>query len=155
VSPIASNSLAGYIDGVATEAEAKTPPEGAPTGDVMRAKGLAREVFHQLVDRWSLLVIGALGKEPKLRFCQLRDQIEGVSQKMLTQTLRQLERDGLVSRQVYPVVPPRVEYRLTPLGTGLLSTVRGICSWAARRPLRTVVACPPAHCAPNPSRRRP
>jgi DNA-binding HxlR family transcriptional regulator len=97
--------------------------------DVMRSKGLAREVFNQLADKWTLLVIHALGQVPKLRFCQLRDQIEGVSQKMLTQTLRQLERDGLVSRHVYPVVPPRVEYKLTPLGHSLLATVRGICAW--------------------------
>jgi DNA-binding HxlR family transcriptional regulator len=97
--------------------------------DVMRAKGMAREVFNQLVDKWTLLVIRVLGQEPKLRFSQLRDRIEGVSQKMLTQTLRQLERDGLVTRHVFPVVPPRVEYKLTPLGHGLCATVGGICHW--------------------------
>jgi DNA-binding HxlR family transcriptional regulator len=103
--------------------------EGSANDDVMRSKGLAREVFNQLADKWTLLVIRALGQEPKLRFCQLRDQVEGVSQKMLTQTLRQLERDGMVTRHVYAVVPPRVEYKLTPLGHSLLATVRGICTW--------------------------
>jgi DNA-binding HxlR family transcriptional regulator len=103
--------------------------EERPIDDVMRSKSLAREVFNQLVDKWTLLVIGALGQEPKMRFCQLRDQVEGVSQKMLTQTLRQLERDGMVTRHVYAVVPPRVEYKLTPLGHSLLATVRGICTW--------------------------
>jgi len=98
-------------------------------GDVMRSKGLAREVFDQIADKWTLLVVSALGKQPKLRFCQLRDRIEGVSQKMLTQTLRQLERDGLVTRHVYAVVPPRVEYKLTPLGHSLRATVSGICTW--------------------------
>jgi DNA-binding HxlR family transcriptional regulator len=107
---------------------AESSPEGG-AGDVMRSKGLAREVFNQLADKWTLLVIRTLGQESKLRFCQLRDRIEGVSQKMLTQTLRQLERDGLVTRHVYPVVPPRVEYKLTPLGHSLLATVRGICTW--------------------------
>jgi DNA-binding HxlR family transcriptional regulator len=109
--------------------EARSPDAGNADEDVMRSKGLAREVFKGIADKWTLLVITALGKEPKLRFSQLRDHIEGVSQKMLTQTLRQLERDGLVTRHVYPVVPPHVEYKLTPLGHSLLLTVRGICAW--------------------------
>lgn len=70
-----------------------------------------------------------MGKQQPLRFVQLRDGIDGISQKMLTHTLRQLARDGLVSRKVYPVVPPKVEYCLTPLGRSLLSLVSGMCTW--------------------------
>lgn len=94
-----------------------------------RSQLLAREVIDRIADKWTLLVIDALGKNEKLRFTQLRKHINGISQKMLTQTLRQLERDGLISRHVYPVVPPKVEYKLTELGGSLLVTVKAICGW--------------------------
>lgn len=97
--------------------------------DVMRADCLAREIIDRIADKWTLLVIHALGEEKTLRFSQLRERVEGVSQKMLTQTLRQLERDGLVDRQVFAVVPPRVEYTLTPLGYSLMDIACGICLW--------------------------
>jgi DNA-binding HxlR family transcriptional regulator len=97
-----------------------------------RALGLAREMIDRIADKWTLLVIAALGKSDTLRFTQLRDSIDGISQKMLTQTLRQLERDGLVSRHVYPVVPPKVEYRLTELGGSLLVCVTAICGWVSQ-----------------------
>jgi DNA-binding HxlR family transcriptional regulator len=67
-----------------------------------------------------------------MRFSRLREHIGGVSQKMLTKTLRRLERDGLVSRHVHPVIPPRVDYRLTPLGNSLLDKICGIWDWAER-----------------------
>ncbi len=94
-----------------------------------RSQLLAREVIDRIADKWTLLVIDALGKNEKLRFTQLRKHINGISQKMLTQTLRRLERDGLISRHVYPVVPPKVEYKLTELGGSLLVTVKAICGW--------------------------
>jgi DNA-binding HxlR family transcriptional regulator len=98
---------------------------------ISRPQKVAREIIDQIADRWSLLVIATLGKHQKLRFTQLRDEVEGVSQKMLTHTLRQLERDGIVTRHVHPVVPPHVDYQLTPLGLSLLEWVGAICSWVS------------------------
>src|SRR5947209_7351494 len=79
----------------------------------------AQQVLERISDKWTALVIHALALRT-LRYGELRRQIGGISQKMLTQTLRSLERDGLVRRQVYPTLPPRVEYSLTPLGITLL-----------------------------------
>jgi len=90
---------------------------------------LARNIIEQIADRWTILVIDALGTHGEMRFSRLRDEVGGVSQKMLTKTLRQLERDGLVSRYVHPVIPPRVDYQLTPLGRSLLDKVCGIWDW--------------------------
>lgn len=97
--------------------------------DVMAAACPTRQLVTRLGDRWSLLVIAALTGRT-LRFAELRRAVDGVSQKMLTQTLRQLERDGLVRRQVYAEVPPRVEYDLTPLGATLTDLVAGLRDWA-------------------------
>jgi DNA-binding HxlR family transcriptional regulator len=94
-------------------------------------RALAREIIDRIGDKWTLLIIATLGERENMRFTELRDGIEGISQKMLTKTLRQLERDGLLSRKVYAVIPPKVEYRLTPLGHSLLSLVTGICSWVS------------------------
>ncbi|GAA2786543.1 HxlR family transcriptional regulator [Streptomyces platensis subsp. clarensis] len=87
-----------------------------------------RQILDRVADKWSLLVIALLDRR-KLRFTELRREIDGVSQRMLTVTLRQLERDGLVKRTVYPVVPPRVEYELTPLGGTLHTTIRTLVTW--------------------------
>ena len=89
----------------------------------------AQQVLERIADRWTALVIYALADGTK-RYSQLQRTIGGVSQKMLTQTLRNLERDGLVERQVYPVIPPKVEYSLTPLGRTLIEPLRSICKWA-------------------------
>ena len=83
----------------------------------------------RIADKWTVLVLGLLENGP-LRFSALRREIEGVSQKMLTQTLRKLERDGLVNRTVFPVVPPHVEYALTDLGRTLLDPINAIRFWA-------------------------
>jgi DNA-binding HxlR family transcriptional regulator len=88
-----------------------------------------RDLLDRLADKWSLLVIELLG-HGRRRFSELRREIEGISQRMLTLTLRQLERDGLLRRTVYPVVPPRVEYELTPLGATLLETIQPLVAWA-------------------------
>ena len=88
-----------------------------------------RDLLDRLGDKWSLLVVELLG-HGTLRFTELRRQIEGVSQRMLTLTLRNLERDGLVTRTVHPVVPPRVDYELTVLGHGLLEAVQPLVGWA-------------------------
>jgi DNA-binding HxlR family transcriptional regulator len=95
-------------------------------------EALVREMLERVADKWTLLVIEELGSGGKLRFTQLRDRIGGVSQKMLTKTLRQLERDGLVTRHVHPVVPPRVDYELTPLGEALGEAVCGIWIWVEK-----------------------
>lgn len=87
-----------------------------------------RQILDRIADKWSLLAI-ALLEGRTLRFNELRREIDGISQRMLAVTLRQLERDGLVSRTVYPQVPPRVEYALTPLGAGLHSTIQALVTW--------------------------
>ena len=84
--------------------------------DALKANCPTRQVIARIAHKWTMLVITALEGDEAVRFSELRRRIEGVSQKMLTQTLRALERDGLVTRTVYPTVPVTVEYRLTALG---------------------------------------
>ncbi|MGW7693702.1 winged helix-turn-helix transcriptional regulator [Streptomyces asiaticus] len=100
-------------------------PEDA---DLMRADSLAREIFADVANKWAFLIIEFLGQRT-LRFSELRNEVEGISHKMLTQNLRMLERNGLVERKVYPTVPPRVEYTLTEAGRALRATVDGMCDW--------------------------
>ena len=90
-----------------------------------------REVLDRVGDKWSLLVIAMLEQRPtpRARFSELKRSIPGISQRMLTATLRSLERDGLLTRQVYAEVPPRVEYALTPLGRQFMEPVRGLVTW--------------------------
>ncbi len=90
-----------------------------------------RDVLDRVGDKWSMLAILHLGTAESLRFNELRKRITGISQRMLTVTLRSLETDGLVSRAVYAEVPPRVEYRLTALGQSLLVAVVELGNWAA------------------------
>jgi DNA-binding HxlR family transcriptional regulator len=90
---------------------------------------LVHEILARVADRWTLLVIDALDGQAETRFTQLLARVPGVSQKMLTKTLRQLERDGLVVRRVHPEVPPRVDYRLTPLGESLGEALCGVWLW--------------------------
>jgi DNA-binding HxlR family transcriptional regulator len=88
-----------------------------------------REVLSRVGDKWSILVVGLLNDGPK-RFSDLRRAIEGISQRMLTLTLRGLERDGLATRTVFPTIPPRVDYELTRLGKTLLEPVVALALWA-------------------------
>jgi DNA-binding HxlR family transcriptional regulator len=97
---------------------------GQPT-----AKCRVREVLGRIGDKWSIFIIFRLGNGP-LRFTTLKRAIDGISQRMLTVTLRGLERDGIVSRTMYPVMPPRVDYALTPLGHTLLDAVGALMAWA-------------------------
>src|SRR5712671_3848323 len=90
-----------------------------------------RQILDRIADKWSLLVISILAGGSR-RFTELRREIDGISQRMLTLTLRQLERDGLVTRTVFPVVPPRVDYELTPLGSTLLDTIQSLVAWAGQ-----------------------
>ena len=89
----------------------------------------SRQALDRIADKWTCLVVYALVDGPR-RHGELRRAIDGISQKMLTQTLRSMEADGLVQRTVYDVVPPRVDYRLTELGTTLTEPLTAICHWA-------------------------
>ena len=88
-----------------------------------------RELLDRIGDTWSLLIVLNLGSK-KHRFAELRRAVTGISQRMLTQTLRGLERDGLVTRTVYPTNPPSVEYELTELGFSLLDSIKNLIGWA-------------------------
>jgi DNA-binding HxlR family transcriptional regulator len=98
-------------------------------GNVYSGDCPTRQVLDRIGDKWTALIIGVL-EEDTMRFSELRRRIGGISQKMLTQTLRNLERDGLVTRTVYAEVPPRVEYSLTPLGQTLTKALATIRHWA-------------------------
>jgi DNA-binding HxlR family transcriptional regulator len=99
--------------------------------DVYARNCPTRLVLDRLADKWALLVLDRLRDGP-VRFNRLRRDIQGVSQKVLTQTLRNLERDGLIHRQAYPTVPVTVEYSLTTLGETLTETVAALSHWAER-----------------------
>ncbi|MGM4930970.1 winged helix-turn-helix transcriptional regulator [Tardiphaga sp. 619_E2_N8_5] len=98
-------------------------------GNVYASSCPTRLVLDRIADKWAVLVLGLLTDGP-VRFNQLRRQIEGISQKMLSQTLKSLERDGLVSRKAIPTVPVTVEYAITPLGRTLSDTVDALRVWA-------------------------
>src|SRR5256885_11602522 len=89
------------------------------------------EVLARVGDKWTVLVVSTLGDGPK-RFNELRRALGSISQRMLTLTLRGLERDGLVTRTIFPTIPPRVDYELTALGRSLLEPVNGLAAWARR-----------------------
>ncbi|GAA2088890.1 winged helix-turn-helix transcriptional regulator [Actinomadura alba] len=101
------------------------PSFHAPNADACRARG----ILDRIGDKWSLFVIAQLGDGTK-RFTELKRDIDGISQRMLTVTLRGLERDGIVTRTMYPVMPPRVDYALTDMGRTLLDTVGTLVWWA-------------------------
>ncbi len=91
---------------------------------------LVREMIGRLADKWTMVILDVLEEQGTQRFTQLAAQVGDISQKMLTKTLRQLEADGLVTRTVHPVVPPRVEYTLTPLGHSLSEAFCSVWVWA-------------------------
>ncbi|MCB1342631.1 MAG: helix-turn-helix transcriptional regulator [Pseudooceanicola sp.] len=92
---------------------------------------LVEEIIGRVADKWTMLLIEVLTERPCCRFGELARACPGISQKMLTQTLRGMEREGLATRTVYPVVPPKVEYRLTDLGLSLGEAFCGVWLWAA------------------------
>jgi len=120
------------------EGTSKSPSCCPDTGDAYdvrqwdtREDCEVRQILDRVADKWSLLVIALLDSRT-LRFTELSRAIDGVSQRMLTVTLRHLERDGLVRRTVHPVVPPRVDYELTPLGVTLHDTIQTLVTWTER-----------------------
>lgn len=104
----------------------------SPTDIDPRVERLVNELIGRIADKWTLLVLELLEEKGTLRFTEIGRQVEGISQKMLTQTLRHMERDGLLTRTVHPVVPPRVDYALTPLGNSLSAAFCGVWIWAER-----------------------
>jgi DNA-binding HxlR family transcriptional regulator len=105
-------------------------PARPMTDKLDRASCRAREMLDWMGDRWSVHILFLLDTEGTLRFGELRRSAQGISQRMLTVTLRRLERDGFVHRTVYPEVPPRVEYALTPVGDTIREIVRALVHWS-------------------------
>ena len=97
-----------------------------------RVEVLVNELIGRVADKWTMLVIEALVEGGEMRFTRLAEAVGGINQKMLTQTLRQMERNGPLVRTVHPVIPPRVEYKLTQMGTGLAQAFCGVWIWAGR-----------------------
>lgn len=112
----------------AKELEGRTPPDVIDP----RIEALVNELIGRVADKWTMLILEVLAEKGELRFTRLGELVDGISQKMLTQTLRQMERDGLLVRKVHPVVPPKVEYRLTELGLSLGAAFCGVWVWAAK-----------------------
>ena len=107
-------------------------PGVAPENVDPRVEALVQELIGRVADKWTMLVLEVLAEHGAVRFTRIGQLVGGISQKMLTQTLRQMEREGLVTRTVHPVVPPRVEYRLTDLGESLGAAFCGVWIWAAQ-----------------------
>ena len=105
---------------------AATPPDDIDP----RIAALVHELIGRVADKWTMLILEVLGEHGELRFTRLSELVSGISQKMLTQTVRHMERDGLLVRTVHPVVPPKVEYKLTTLGLTLGAAFCGVWVWA-------------------------
>jgi DNA-binding HxlR family transcriptional regulator len=109
----------------AKAADSKFPKETDP-----RLEALVREIIERVADKWTMLVLEVLEEHGVVRFTRLGELVGDISQKMLTKTVRQMERDGLVTRTVHPVIPPKVEYQLTALGHSLWEAFCGVWIWA-------------------------
>ncbi|MBS1030416.1 helix-turn-helix transcriptional regulator [Gluconobacter cerinus] len=115
------------------ERRAKRLAEATPPTECdVRVERLVTELIGRVADKWTMIILEVLEEHKELRFTQLARKVEGISQKMLTQTLRQMERDGMVTRTIHPVIPPRVDYRLTPLGLSLGAAFCGVWIWAEK-----------------------
>jgi DNA-binding HxlR family transcriptional regulator len=113
-------------------AKAKAYTASTPPADLdPRIEALVTDLIGRIADKWTMLILEVLTEKGELRFTRLSELVPGISQKMLTQTLRYMERDGLVTRTVHPVVPPKVEYKLTELGFTLGAAFCGVWVWAA------------------------
>ena len=113
-----------------SKSSAASTPHLPPRDLDPRVEVLVNELISRVADKWTMLILEVLSDHGELRFTRLGALLPGISQKMLTQTLRQMERDGLLIRTVHPVVPPRVEYRLTALGNSLGEAFCGVWIWA-------------------------
>ena len=108
--------------------EHHTPPKEVDP----RVEALVREIIERVADKWTMLVLEVLEEHGTVRFTRLGELVGEISQKMLTKTVRQMESDGLVVRTIHPVIPPRVEYSLTPLGRSLGEAFCGVWIWAEK-----------------------
>ncbi len=106
------------------------PASACPDDLDPRVEMLVNEVIGRVADKWTMIILEVLAEHGELRFTRLGELARGISQKMLTQTVRQMERDGLLIRTVHPVIPPRVEYKLTDLGLSLGAAFCGVWVWA-------------------------
>ncbi len=113
--------------------EAKANPATFPPPELEidpRVEVLVNDLIGRVADKWTMVILDVLAEKGEMRFTRLGDMVEGISQKMLTKTVRQMERDGLLIRTVHPVVPPKVEYKLTELGFSLSAAFCGVWIWA-------------------------
>ncbi|WP_334192047.1 winged helix-turn-helix transcriptional regulator [Pararhodobacter sp.] len=110
----------------------RAPREAAayPATGNPKIEALVTDLIGRVADKWTMIILEVLDEHGELRFTQIARQVPGISQKMLTQTLRQMERDGMLTRHVHATVPPRVDYRLTPLGESLGEAFCGVWLWA-------------------------
>ena len=120
-----SGSLPPFPESLRPEPSHKAWPDSDPAVDA-----LVTDIIGQVADKWTMLILEVLADHGELRFTRVGRLVPGISQKMLTQTLKRMERDGLVTRTVHPVVPPRVDYRLTDLGVSLGVALCGVWQWA-------------------------
>jgi len=112
-------------------AKARAIDLGSPPETVdPRVEALVTQLIGRVADKWTMLIVEEFARGEELRFTELARRVDGISQKMLTPTLRRMERDGLLVRTVHPVIPPKVEYRLTHLGLGLGAAFCGVWIWA-------------------------
>src|ERR1700750_2154918 len=109
---------------------AKAPPKDLEIDP--RVEALVNELIGRVADKWTMLILELLAETGEMRFTRIGEGVGGISQKMLTQTLRQMERDGLVTRTVHPVIPPHVDYKLTDLGLSLGEAFCGVWIWAEK-----------------------
>ena len=125
----------------ATLRQARQIAEQSPPAEIdPRVEALVNNLIGRVADKWTMLVLEALSEKGEMRFTQLARHVAGISQKMLTQTLRQMERDGMVTRTVHAVVPPRVDYSLTDLGLSLGAAFCGVWIWAEQNLSRVEAA---------------
>jgi DNA-binding HxlR family transcriptional regulator len=127
----ASPRKATRVQTTKTKAAKPTLPPAHPPAEVdPKIEKLVREIIERVADKWTMLILEVLEEHGTMRFTQLGRLVPGISQKMLTKTVRQMESDGLVKRTIYPVIPPRVEYQLTTLGRSLGAAFCGVWIWA-------------------------
>lgn len=117
-----------------------TEHPGSETRPDPELERLVNDMIGRVADKWTLLILEVLEEHGEQRFTEIGRKVDGISQKMLTQTLRLMERDGLVIRTIHPVIPPKVEYRLTELGHSLSYAFCGVWTWAEKNIERVAIA---------------
>ena len=120
-------------DAMKTKKDRKAPPQSLKECDTRvdaKVEALVTELISRVADKWTMMIIEVLTQHGEVRFTRLSEMVPGISYKMLTQSLRLMEREGLVARTVHPVIPPKVEYRLTNLGLSLSAAFCGVWIWA-------------------------